>query len=76
MRAPVLFALLKLDFVTAFLCTFIINIPRRFMVFVIIYFHYFYLSSLLTSQEHHAINSRQIYSEYLATADLALFSLL
>lgn len=38
-----------LDFVTAFLCTFIVNFSTNFMNFICDYFHYFYLCSLITS---------------------------
>ena len=45
-RTSILF---KLDFVTAFLCTFIVNFSTNFMNFICDYFHYFYLCSLITS---------------------------
>ena len=47
--APGIIYLFKLDFVTAFLCTFIVNFSTNFMNFICDYFHYFYLCSLITS---------------------------
>lgn len=58
--------LFKLDFVTAFLCTFIVNFSLIFIHFIDVYFHYFYLSSLLTSREHHPVLLLHIFLNALA----------